>query len=238
MVSPVGFRHPSVLARTVVTADHVSGGRVELGVGAGWNEEEHRAHGFDFPPMTVRLERLCEQLEIIRRQWTESEVSFEGRHYRLEGCRARPRPVQSNPPVIVGGFGKSGTIAAAARFADEYNSAAADPAECRRRRGLLDAACERAGRDPATLRLSLAAICALGADRADAERRAARTAEIAGVAPAALRERAAVLGTIDEAAEQLRALEAAGVERVMLQSLDHAELEHVALLGDLARAVA
>ena len=94
LVSPVTFRHPSLLAKAVTTADHVSGGRVELGIGAGWNEREHAAYGFPFPELPERLERLEEQLELIVRQWTEDEVDFPGRHYRAEALSAHPRPLQ------------------------------------------------------------------------------------------------------------------------------------------------
>ena len=100
MVSPATFRHPSALAKMVTTVDHISGGRVELGLGAGWNEREHRAYGFEFPDLNGRLERFAEQLEIVHRSWTEDEVDFEGRHYRLERLHARPKPVQSPHPAL------------------------------------------------------------------------------------------------------------------------------------------
>ena len=104
LVSPATFRHPSELAKVVATVDHVSGGRVELGLGAGWNEREHVAFGFPFPPLGERLDVLAEQLEIVHRQWTEEELSFEGRHYRLERCRAEPKPLQRpHPPLLMGG---------------------------------------------------------------------------------------------------------------------------------------
>jgi len=104
MVSPATFRHPSELAKVVATADHVSGGRVELGLGAGWNEAEHRSYGIPFPELSERLERFAEQLEVVHHSWTEDEFDFAGRHYRLEGCRALPKPIQQpHPPLIVGG---------------------------------------------------------------------------------------------------------------------------------------
>jgi alkanesulfonate monooxygenase SsuD/methylene tetrahydromethanopterin reductase-like flavin-dependent oxidoreductase (luciferase family) len=109
MVSPATFRHPSVLAKAVVTADHVSGGRVELGMGAGWHEREHSMYGFSFPERSVRVERFAEQVEIVHRQWTEEAFDFDGRHYRLEDCRALPKPVQNpHPPLIIGGSGGRG----------------------------------------------------------------------------------------------------------------------------------
>src|SRR4051812_49522278 len=104
LVSPATFRHPSVLAKTVVTADHISGGRVELGIGTGWLETEHAAYGFPFPPMGERMAILAEQLEIIHRQWGDEPFSFDGAHYRIEDLDARPKPVQRpHPPLIVGG---------------------------------------------------------------------------------------------------------------------------------------
>jgi alkanesulfonate monooxygenase SsuD/methylene tetrahydromethanopterin reductase-like flavin-dependent oxidoreductase (luciferase family) len=103
LVSPATFRHPSVLAKSVVTVDHVSGGRVELGLGAGWHEGEHRSYGFVFPPTPVRMERLAEQLEIVTRSWTEDAFSFSGRHYQVQDLRALPKPVQRPPTLLVGG---------------------------------------------------------------------------------------------------------------------------------------
>src|SRR5262245_1877230 len=118
MVSPATFRRPSVLARMVVTADHVSGGRVELGLGAGWNIREHESHGFPFPDLGERVEILEEQLEIVTRQWTTEEAfSFDGRHYRLEESRAEPKPLQQpRPPIILGGAAGPRVAGLAARF--------------------------------------------------------------------------------------------------------------------------
>jgi F420-dependent oxidoreductase-like protein len=168
MVSPATFRHPSALAKVVVTADHVSGGRVELGMGAGWHEREHAMYGFPFPERSVRLEVFAEQLEIVHRQWTEEAFGFEGHHYRLEDCRALPKPIQEpHPPLIVGGSAGRGTVEPAVRWADEYNTTFALVETLRERRRTLDEACERAGRDPATLRFSVMTTCVVGADRAE-----------------------------------------------------------------------
>ena len=124
MVSPATFRRPSVLSRMVATVDHISGGRVELGLGAGWNQAEHDAHGFPFPDLDERMELLEEQLEIVHRQWTEDEFSFQGRHYRLERCRAEPKPLQQpHPPIVMGGGAGPRVARLAARWADEYNTA-------------------------------------------------------------------------------------------------------------------
>jgi F420-dependent oxidoreductase-like protein len=149
LVSPATFRHPSVLARSVVTADHVSGGRVEVGVGAGWHEREHRAFGFPFESMRERFDRLAEQVEIVHRSWGSDPFDFDGRFYRLEDADPLPKPVQQpHPPLILGGRAGPRAAALAARWADEYNTAMATVDECRERRDRIAAACREIGRDP------------------------------------------------------------------------------------------
>lgn len=237
MVSPATFRHPSVLAKAAATVDHISGGRVELGIGAGWNEREHRMYGFAFGTARERVARFAEQLEIVHLQWTEDEFDFEGRFYRLEGARAEPKPVQRpRPPIIVGGAAKPGTAGPAARFADEYNTTFASPEQCRERRARLDEACERAGRDPATLRFSLMTGCILGRDEEEVRVRARRVMERSGRdgdVEDFLRERRerTLAGTVEQVAARLRDYAHAGVERVMLQHLDHGDIEMVELIG-------
>jgi alkanesulfonate monooxygenase SsuD/methylene tetrahydromethanopterin reductase-like flavin-dependent oxidoreductase (luciferase family) len=120
LVSPATFRHPSNLAKLVTTADHISGGRVELGLGAGWHEREHEAYGFEFPPTRARMDILAEQLEVVLGSWGDSETSFEGEHYRLAGLDAQPKPVQRpHPPLIMGGNAGPRSAGLAVRFADE-----------------------------------------------------------------------------------------------------------------------
>jgi F420-dependent oxidoreductase-like protein len=236
LVSPATFRHPSVLAKMVVTVDHASGGRAELGMGAGWYREDHSRFGFPFPSDAERMSILAEQLEIVHRQWSEEEFSFEGHHYRLERCRANPKPVQRpHPPVIVGGAGGRRSAALAARWADEYNTVGAMPDECARRRAAVAEAWEQEGRDPATLVFSLMTGCVVGADRDEVLRRAGRLLTPTGgreEAESALRQRPGwVVGTPDEAVRRLRELDDAGVERIMLQHLLHDDLDAVALIG-------
>ena len=123
MVSPATFRHPSALAKMVTTADHVSGGRVELGLGAGWHQREHEAYGFPFPPTGERMEILEEQLQIVLGNWSPSPFSFNGRHYTVRDLDAQPKPVQQpHPPLIMGGLAGPRSAALAARYADEYNT--------------------------------------------------------------------------------------------------------------------
>ena len=237
MVSPVTFRHPSELAKVAATVDHVSGGRVEVGMGAGWNEDEHRRHGFRFPEAAERVERLAEQLEIVHRSWTEDEFDFRSAHYRLDGARPLPKPVQRpHPQLIVGGAARRGTLEPAARWADEYNTTFAGPDEARQRRLRWDRACERAGRGP--LPFSVMTGVVVGADASDLRERAGRVAarsnrgdDVDGLL-ARYRE-SAVAGTVDEARERLAAYEEAGVERIMLQHLDHRDLDAIGLVGSL-----
>jgi F420-dependent oxidoreductase-like protein len=221
LVSPATFRLPALLANAAATADHISGGRIELGLGAGWMEREHRAFAFPFPETRVRMAMFAEQLEIVHRLWTEPHVDFRGKHYVLENAPGLPKPVQHpRPPIIVGGGGSRGTADPAARFADEYNTPFKSPAEFAEVRAKVSAACERIGRDPSTMRFSLMTGCVIGET------------------PDAPMERS-LAGSIDEIAARLREYEAAGCERVMLQHLAHTDLESVRLIGrELAPAVA
>jgi F420-dependent oxidoreductase-like protein len=156
LVSPVTFRHPSLLAKAVVTADHVSGGRVELGIGAGWHRSEHSAYGFPFPSDSERMEMLEEQAEIVHRSWKEEGFEFSGRHYRLRGNPALPKPVQEpHPPLIVGGRAGGRSVRLAARWADEYNTLFASPEECRRVRARLEEAWRQEDRDDLVLSLMI-----------------------------------------------------------------------------------
>jgi alkanesulfonate monooxygenase SsuD/methylene tetrahydromethanopterin reductase-like flavin-dependent oxidoreductase (luciferase family) len=236
MVSPVTFRQPSLVANAVTTVDHISGGRVELGLGAGWYRLEHRSFGFPFPPIRERMDMLEEQLEIVVRQWTEQEFSFDGRHYQLEACQALPKPLQQpHPPMIVGGAGKPRTVDLAARFAQEYNIVSADPEECRAVRRSLDEAAERHGRPP--LRFSFMETTLIGGTRDELLERAGRLGAlhfdgISGEQLLAERVDGWVCGTLDEVAGQLEDLAAAGLERAMLQHLDHRDLDAVRMIGE------
>jgi alkanesulfonate monooxygenase SsuD/methylene tetrahydromethanopterin reductase-like flavin-dependent oxidoreductase (luciferase family) len=220
LVSPVTFRPAAVLANASITAYEISGGRVSLGMGTGWMEAEHEAFDFAFPPMKERLRLLREQIEAVRGFWGD-----------------RPRP-----HLIVGGSGLSGTVDPAARFADEYNTVMATPEECAERRERLARASEREGREP--IPLSLMTGCAIGRNEAEARERIRRRLERGGqqIDPEAYKEQhgaSAILGTLEQAAERLRTYERAGVERVMLQHLDHTDLDLVELIGrELAPAVA
>ena len=245
LVSPATFRHPSVLAKSVVTADHVSGGRVELGLGAGWMVPEHEQYGFAFPSTSERVSIFAEQLEIVARSWTEDRLDFEGQHYRLRGLTALPRPVQQpHPPLIVGGSAKPGTLRPAARWADEYNTTFATLDDVRERRGRFDHALREANRDPDTMRFSLMTGFVVGQTRADALDRAR---QLHALQPRDAEfddwlhhySKSSLVGSVDEVGERLEAIAAIGVDRVMLQHLLHEDLEPVRLIGrELAPALA
>src|SRR2546423_9519719 len=237
LVSPATFRHPSLLAKAVVTTDHVSNGRVELGLGAGWMVPEHEQYGFPFPPTGERLELFAEQLEIVARSWTEERLDFDGRHYRLRGLTALPRPVQQpRPPLIVGGSAKPGTLRPAARWADEYNTPFAALDELRERRARFERTLREEGRDPATMRCSLMTGLTVDVTRDDAVGRARllyeREPRDAGFDDWLHHySKASLVGSVDEVAQRLREIAAVGLDRVMLQHLLHEDLEPVPLIG-------
>jgi F420-dependent oxidoreductase-like protein len=236
LVSPATFRHPSVLANAVSTVDHISGGRAELGLGAGWYEAEHRAFGFPFPPAATRFEVLAEQAEIIHRQWTEDDVSFAGQHFRIENCTALPKPVQQPPPMIIGGSGRPRTVGTAVRFGAEYNASVFSAEMAAQLRRTLDRACEQDGRDPASLRFSaMAQHTVIGTSDADVERKIARIhSELGGGTGGLLAEPVSrwFTATPGQAVERLAAWAAAGACRVMLQHQMWSDLETIRLIGE------
>jgi F420-dependent oxidoreductase-like protein len=239
MVSPVTFRHPAMLAKTVVTADHASGGRVELGMGAGWFEREHDAFGFTFPPTHERMDMLTEQVEIVHRLWggDGDEVTFEGAHYRLEGCPALPEPFQRpHPPLIIGGGAGPRSAALAARWADEYNVVYVDPAGAKERMDRVTAACHAIGRDPGTVRRSLLSQTLVGTDGDDLRRKASalmawqnEEGDVDGFLEN-LRAKH-IAGTVEQVLDRLAEYAAAGIERVLVHQLVHTDLEAVELIG-------
>jgi F420-dependent oxidoreductase-like protein len=235
LVSPATFRHPSQLAKVVTTVDHVSRGRVELGMGTGWLEAEHRAYGFEFPPLADRLANLEEQLEVITRAWAQGPSSFEGRRYSVGEVDVLPKPIQKpRPNLILGGSGGPRSLGLAARFSDEYNSVFKTATECAAIRRDLDDACRDAGRD--SIPLSVMTGWLVGEDRSELLDRAGRLAEQRGESGGAdsflsrLPE-SWIVGTLDEAVERLHALAGQGVERVMLQHLLHRDLGAVEQIG-------
>ena len=230
LVTPVTFRLPGPLAIAVAQADAMSGGRVELGLGAGWYEAEHTAYGIPFPPTGTRFEMLEEQLAIVEGLWTApagEQYSFLGTHYRLDASPALPKPVQQpRPPVIIGGGGPKRTPRLAARFADEFNLPFSPVTSFRDAADRVRAACEKIGRDPASMRYTAAQVVCVGRDEAELERRA----KAIGRAPDELRTNGAA-GTPAEVVERIRTFAAAGAETMYLQVLDLDDLDHLRLIA-------
>jgi alkanesulfonate monooxygenase SsuD/methylene tetrahydromethanopterin reductase-like flavin-dependent oxidoreductase (luciferase family) len=239
LVSPATFRHPAVLARSAATADEISGGRVTLGMGAGWMEREHDAYGFEFGTTRERVARLGEQLEIVYGLLHDERVNFEGTYYKLNDAPGLNHP---DLPILAGGSAKPGTAGPAVRFADEYNALFGTLDEVRQRKQLLDEACEHGSRDPSTLRYSLMAPCVIGRTDKEVSESARRVGARFGRSPEEVLERYVEhgpVGTIAQAVERLKQIEEIGYERVMLQHLVHDDLDTVALIGrELAPAVA
>ncbi len=233
LVSSATFRSPGQLAIIAAQVDVMSGGRVEVGIGAGWYEAEHRAYALPFPPaLRDRLDRLEEYLEVVSGLWRTpvgESFNFDGRHFSVEESPALPKPLQQpGPPLIVGGKGTRRTPTLAARFADECNvSFPADIGEARAVFAGLDAACERLGRDPRTVARSVALTVCVG----DTEREFLRRAEAIGRTPTDIRGRSAA-GLVEEVAERLGEFGELGLRRVYLQLLDLSDLEQIALIGE------
>ncbi len=152
LVTGMTHRHPSVLAAEVVTVDHLSGGRVECAIGAAWNEPEHRELGIPFPSVAERMDRLEEGIQVLRKLFTQDDVTFHGVHFALEHATYRPRPVQQpNPPIWVGGSGEKRLLPIAGRHADVWHGWADDAQQLSRQNAIVDGAAEEAGRDPGAI---------------------------------------------------------------------------------------
>jgi F420-dependent oxidoreductase-like protein len=248
LVSPVTFREPAVLAKNAVSVDEISGGRVELGMGAGWWEEEHRGHGLRFHDVDGRWQRLEEQVAIVHGLFTQDPFSFEGRHYRLEDVAFLPRPVQRpHPPLILGG----GTVgprmqALVGRYADEFDTVGGTPDQVRARFARARAGCVAEGRDPATLVTSLMTWMWVGRSEDEYLERLRRSYAVQTEGTSFEEYRAGVeedciVGSPERAAERLRAYADAGVQRIFLNhdlydDLDMLELVAAEVLPLVERA--
>jgi F420-dependent oxidoreductase-like protein len=231
LVTAATFRHPSVLAISVAQVDQMSGGRIELGLGAGWFDGEHEALGLDLPPLKERFERYTEQLEVVTGLWETPDgetFSYDGKHYKLVDSPALPKPAQRpKPPVIIGGGGKKKTPMLAARFANEFNLPSANMQGSIEQFGRVDAACKEIGRDPAEITRSVWLTAAVGRDDAEIAKRA----EAAGRDLDWLRNEA-LGGTPAQVVDKLgRWREEAGVTRFYVQILDLSDLDQLDLIA-------
>jgi F420-dependent oxidoreductase-like protein len=241
LVSPVTFRHPAQLAKVVTTVDEISEGRVEVGLGAGWLEVEHRRHGIPMPPVATRFDMLEDALGLLAVLWGPDEGSFEGRIWSASDTAFQPKPIQRpHPPIILGGRAGGRSARLAARHAAEYNVCEVTPGEARRRFDAVGAACRAIGRDPDDMARSLLIPTVLGRTPADLDRRirdglTESRRDLDRTAIDRERGRTWLVGTVEEAAATLRLFRAAGVDRAILQLLAGRDLEHIELLGELIR---
>jgi F420-dependent oxidoreductase-like protein len=230
LVASATFRLPGPLAIAVAQIDQMSGGRIELGLGAGWYEEEHRAYGVPFPDLRTRFDRLTEQLEVITQLWTTpGDLVHEGPAYPLVASPGLPKPVQRpHPPIIIGGGGAVRTPQLAAQFASEFNVPFVAPEFYVQQRGRVRDACQAIGRDPDELVHSAALVTCIGTTRTEFERRAATI----GREPDELIANG-ICGTPDEAMASLTRWREIGCERFYLQVLNLADLDHLDLIASV-----
>jgi len=231
LVSSMTFRLPGPLAITVAQVDQMSGGRVELGIGAGWYEREHRSYGIPFPPLAERLDRLAEQLEILTGLWRTpvgERFNYRGKHYELLDSPALPKPAQpGGPPLIVGGRGPRRTPELAARHAEEFNAVFVTVPEAAAQFRRVAEAAARIGR-AVPPRFSLGLVVACGRTTAEARRRAEALYEPGSVLP----QEDTVVGTPAQVTDRIGQIEAIGASRVYLRLADLTDLDHLALLAE------
>jgi F420-dependent oxidoreductase-like protein len=237
LVSPVTFRHPGVFAKVATTVDEMSGGRVEVGVGAGWNETEHRQLGLAFPEVTKRADLMEDQLAILHGLWEGPDGwSFKGHQVSIDDAYFRARPIQRpHPPIIVGGTGSPRSLRLAARYADEYNMSGSGPDECREAFGRLDVECRKIGREPGSVRRSAMVGWLIAPDAASLRDRIAAQRAVVGSSDGdssewfESRRPRWIAGTPDEARAMVGRFAEAGVERVILQDLMPRDLAMIEL---------
>jgi F420-dependent oxidoreductase-like protein len=235
MVGAVTYRNPALHAKITTTLDIVSGGRAIHAVGAAWFEDEHRAYGYDFPPLKERFERLEDALVISRAMFTQEAATYEGRHFRVDGALDNPRPLRGDIPILVGGSGERKTLRLVAQHADACN-VFGDPGRSRHLMDVLDAHCADVGRDPKEITRTRLGTLAIAATHEEAERRLAAWPDRLQLDPERLRN-VLTVGTPNEVVEQVRALRDAGIEALVLNMPDPYDLESVALAGEtLVRA--
>jgi alkanesulfonate monooxygenase len=249
LMSPVTFRHPGNLAKVITTVDEMCGGRLEVGLGAGWNDEEHRQLGLPFPPIKERGDMLEEELAVLMGLWGEPDGwAFTGHHVSIEDARFYPKPVDSagrprlpngaaRPRILVGGSGSPRSMRIAARHADEFNLSSSSPDQAREKFAGLSAACRAIGRDPESITRSVMAGALMGRDETELKRRQADLLAAFGPVDAAdewfeTRAQRWILGTPDQAKAMVRRFEEAGAERIMLQDFVARDLEMVDLMAE------
>jgi F420-dependent oxidoreductase-like protein len=231
LVLGVTYRHPAVVAKMAATIDHVSGGRLELGMGAGWFELEHEQYGIPFPRIGVRMDMLDEACRVLRSLWTQETTTFEGRHFQLKDARLEPKPVQEHLPLVIGGAGERRTLRIAAEHADIWNTLFwNDLDDYRHKLDVLDRHCAEVGRDPADIRKSLAFRAVLDDDERAARERAA---ELYGDPLPDRLQKMMIVGTPEQCVERLGAYADLGVGDFLLSQLAPVDPHTVELVARL-----
>jgi F420-dependent oxidoreductase-like protein len=229
LITPVTFRRPGPLAIAIAQIDAMSGGRIEFSLGAGWFEDEQKAHGIPFPPTKTRFEMLAEQLDVITGLWSTPQgerFSYKGEHYEVADSPGLPKPVQQpHPPIILGGYGAKRTPALAAKHASEFNLPFGPLDVFVQQRDRVRAACEQMGRDPDSMRFSAALVLCVGRTKAELD------ARMSALGPFVPGVDTGAVGTPDEVVARLQSFRDAGASRVYLQTLDLDDLDHLELVA-------
>lgn len=228
LVSPVTFRHPSDIGRMSAQIDALSGGRFVMGLGAGWNEAEHRAYGLAFPSTKERFDRLEEAIQVIRALWEEGPASFDGRYFRLEGANPHPKPARAGgPPLLIGGAGERRTLRLVAQYAAEWNAVNLSPEVYAEKTSVLAGHCEATGRDPGSIARSMMAFGIIGPSGEAVDYATRKVMSIFGARDQPLdefrrkmRERGMIVGSTDEVVDTLGRLAESGLQEVMFQHFD------------------
>jgi F420-dependent oxidoreductase-like protein len=226
LVTPVGFRNPALLAKVAATLDQISGGRVIMGLGVGWFEQEFRGYGMDFPSVRDRLGQLDEAAEIMKRMWTEEQVTFTGKHFRTDSVYCEPKPVR-RPPIMIGGGGEKVLLRLAARHADIWNNLAVNQEKLAAKVEVLHRHCRDVGRDPATLRVSQQTMVVIGSDEADAQAKKEKAARIYGGHMGA-----GIAGTAEQCIEQIRRMSDLGCSLFIIEFFGRDVREPAALFAE------
>jgi F420-dependent oxidoreductase-like protein len=225
------YRNPALVAKMASSLDHLSGGRLELGIGAGWMDEEYRGYGYNFPAVKVRIEQLDEGLEVMRRLFTESRATFQGKYYAVDDAANNPKPVQRpHPPITIGGAGERLLLRVVAKHADRWNYPMNADADLAHKLAILRSHCQEVGRDAAEITVSEQVLVVLGKDEADFRQRWAMAKQMLGTFTDV--EKVAVRGTPDQVVAGLKAKVASGVRLFTVMFGDFAPVETIRLFGE------
>jgi F420-dependent oxidoreductase-like protein len=230
IVTGVTYRNPAILAKMATTIDHVSGGRMELGLGAAWYEDEHRQYGVPFPRIGERMDMLDDACRIVRALWTQERATVEGKHFSVRDALAEPKPIQDPMPLLIGGSGEKRTLRIVAEHATGWNTFHGDVSEYQHKLDVLGRHCADVGRDPAEIRKQVVLRAILGATEAEAQDRARERADAAGVDVVAMTE-GMIVGTAEQCAERLEPHRALGVRDFLLLARPPADRQTIELLA-------